>query len=72
MCVTTFLVQKYLKSTTTVRVINSAPAIAPTMLFVSYKYTCHVDLVLHALLYTNIVNRKLGPFGGNLDKNATN
>ena len=29
-------------------------------------------LVLHALLYTNIVNRKLGPFGGNLDKNATN
>ena len=29
-------------------------------------------LVLHALLYTNIVNRKSGPFGGNLDKNATN
>ena len=29
-------------------------------------------LVLHAVLYTNIVNRKSGPYGGNLDKNATN
>ena len=29
-------------------------------------------LVLHAPLYTNIVDRKSGPFGGNLDKNAKN
>ena len=29
-------------------------------------------LVLRAPLYTNIVDRKLGPFGGNLDKNAKN
>ena len=28
--------------------------------------------ILHAPLYTNIVDRKLGPFGGNLDKNAKN
>ena len=73
MCITTFLVQKYLISTTTVRVVNSAPALAPA---VSYKYTCHAMpcrlLVLHAPLYTNIVDRKLGPFWGNLDKNAKN
>ena len=29
-------------------------------------------LVLHAPLYANIVDRKSGPFGGNLDKNAKN
>ena len=29
-------------------------------------------LVLQAPLYTNIVDRKSGPFGGNLDKNAKN
>ena len=29
-------------------------------------------LVLHAPLYTNIVDRKSGPFGENLDKNAKN
>ena len=29
-------------------------------------------LVLHAPLYTNIVDPKSGPFGGNLDKNAKN
>ena len=27
---------------------------------------------LHAPLYTNVVDRKKGPFGGNLDKNAKN
>ena len=29
-------------------------------------------LVLHTPLYTNIVDRQSGPFGGDLDKNAKN
>ena len=56
-CITTFLVQKYLISTTTVRVVNSAPAVAPAMLFVSYKYTkytCHVDFWFYTHRCTQI------------------
>ena len=53
-CITTFSVQKYLISTTTVRVVNSAPAVALAMLFVSYKYTCHVDFWFYTHRCTQI------------------
>ena len=63
-CISTFLVQKYLISTTTVRVVNS-------VCITQMHMPCRL-LVLHAPLCTNIVDRKSGPFGGNLDKNAKN
>ena len=75
MCISTFLVQKYLISTTTVRVVNSAPAVAPAVVCIIQIHKIHMPcrlLVLHAPLYTNIVDRKSRPFGGNLDKNAKN
>ena len=73
-CITTFLVQKYLISTTTVRLSRqfcSHRSSRHVVCIIQIHMPCRL-LVLHAPLYTNIVDRKSGPFGGNLDKNAKN
>ena len=52
MCITTFWVQKYLTSTTTVRVLDNS---APAMLFDTRKYSCSVVFWLYINRCTQIL-----------------